>query len=43
MKILLDEMYTGLKEYLELYKWDVETVDDIGLKSGKDRELIEYA
>ena len=43
LKILLDEMYTGLKEYFETLGWDVLTVHDAGLKSAEDREVIEYA
>jgi len=43
MKILLDEHYTGLKEYLEALGWDVVTVQDAKLKGAKDREVIEYA
>ena len=43
MKLLLDEMYAGLKEYFEILGWDVLTVHDVGLKSAKDREIVEYA
>ena len=43
MKILLDEHYTGLKEYLEALGWEVTTVQDARLKGAKDREVIEYA
>ena len=43
MKILLDEMYTGLKEYLQTLGWDVLTVEDVGLKSAKDEQIAEYA
>lgn len=43
MRLLLDEMYAGLKEYFEILGWDVLTVQDAGLKSAKDREIIEYA
>jgi predicted nuclease of predicted toxin-antitoxin system len=43
MRILLDEHYTGLKEYLEALGWDVTTVQDAKLKGAKDREIIEYA
>jgi len=43
MQILLDEMYTGLKEYLEVLGWDVTTVQEQGLSSGKDREVAEHA
>ena len=43
MKLLLDEMYTGLKEYFETLGWDVVTVQDVGLKGAEDRKVIEYA
>ncbi len=43
MKLLLDEMYTGLKEYFETLGWDVLTTQDVGLKGAKDRKIIEYA
>ncbi len=43
MKILLDEMYPGLKEYLETLGYDVLTTQEAGLKSAKDRDIVEYA
>ncbi|MBC8498700.1 DUF5615 family PIN-like protein [Candidatus Bathyarchaeota archaeon] len=43
MQILLDEMYTGLKDYLEVLGWDVTTVQEQGLSGGKDREVVEHA
>lgn len=43
MRLLLDEMYAGLKEYFELLGWDVLTVQEAGLQGAKDREIIEYA
>jgi len=43
LKILLDEMYAGLKEYLETLGWTVFTVQDFGLGGAKDREVVEYA
>jgi len=43
LKLLLDEMYAGLKEYFEILGWDVLTVQDVGLKSAKDREVISHA
>ena len=43
MKLLLDEMYTGLKEYFEILGWDVVTVQDAGLKGAEDKKIIEYA
>ncbi|MFB0567645.1 MAG: DUF5615 family PIN-like protein [Candidatus Bathyarchaeia archaeon] len=42
-KLLLDEMYAGLKEYFEILGWDVLTVQDAGLQGAKDRKIIEYA
>ncbi|MBS7648896.1 MAG: DUF5615 family PIN-like protein [Candidatus Bathyarchaeia archaeon] len=42
-KLLLDEMYSGLKEYFELLGWEVLTVNDIGLQGAKDREIVLYA
>lgn len=43
MKILLDEMYTGLKEHLEVLGWKLETVYDIGLEGKRDKEIVLYA
>ena len=43
MKLLLDEMYAGLKEYFEILGWDVLTVKDVELQGAKDREIVEYA
>ena len=43
MKILLDEMYSGLKEYFEILGWDVLTVQEVGLRGAKDRAVAEYA
>ena len=43
MKILLDEMYAGLKEYFEILGWDVLTVQEAGLRGAKDRDVAEYA
>ena len=43
MQILLDEMYSGLKEYLEVLGWDVTTVQEQGLSGGKDRDVVEHA
>jgi len=43
LKLLLDEMYTGLKEYFETLGWEVMTIQDIGLKGTSDRKVIEYA
>ncbi len=43
MKLLLDEMYAGLKEYLETLGYQVLTAQEAGLKSAKDRDIVEYA
>ena len=43
MKILLDEMYAGLKEYLETLGYEVLTAQEAGLKSTKDQAIVEYA
>lgn len=43
MKILLDEMYAGLKEYLEALGYEVLTAQEVGLKGSKDRDIVEYA
>jgi len=43
LKLLLDEMYAGLKEYFEILGWDVLTVQDAGLQGAKDKTIIEYA
>jgi predicted nuclease of predicted toxin-antitoxin system len=43
MKLLLDEMYAGLKEYFETLGYEVTTVQDAGLKAAKDRDVVEYA
>jgi len=43
VKILLDEMYAGLKEYFETLGWEVLTVQDAGLQGAKDKDIVEYA
>jgi len=43
LKLLLDEMYTGLKEYFETLGWDVITAQEAGLKGAKDKDIIDYA
>ena len=43
MKLLLDEMYAGLKEYFETLGWSVMTAQDAGLKGAKDKDVVEYA
>ena len=43
MKILLDEMFAGLKEYFEILGWQVITAQEAGLRSAEDRTIVEYA
>jgi predicted nuclease of predicted toxin-antitoxin system len=43
MKLLLDEMYAGLKEYFEALGYEVLTAQEAGLKAAKDRDVVEYA
>lgn len=43
MKILLDEMYAGLKEYFETLGWEALTVQEIGLQGAKDKDIVNYA
>lgn len=43
MKLLLDEMYAGLKEYFETLGWEAETAQEVGLKGAKDKDVVEYA
>lgn len=43
MRLLLDEMYTGLKDHLEVLGWEVETVRDAGFSGKMDKEIVEYA
>ena len=43
MNIILDEMYAGLKEYFETLGYGVVTAQEAGLKSAKDRDIVEYA
>ena len=43
MRLLLDEMYAGLKEYFETLGWDVMVAQEVGLKGAKDKDVVEYA
>lgn len=43
MRLLLDEMYAGLKEYFETLGWEVLTVQEAGLQGAKDKEVVAYA
>jgi len=43
LKLLLDEMYAGLKEYFEALEWEVLTTQEAGLKGASDKGIVEYA
>ncbi len=43
MRLLLDEMYAGLKEYFEALGYEVLTAQEAGLKSAKDNDVVDYA
>jgi predicted nuclease of predicted toxin-antitoxin system len=43
MRLLLDEMYAGLKEYFETLGYEVLTAQEAGLKAAKDKDIVEYA
>jgi predicted nuclease of predicted toxin-antitoxin system len=43
MRLLLDEMYAGLKEYFETLGYEVLTAQGAGLKGARDRDVVEYA
>ncbi len=43
MKLLLDEMYAGLKEYFETLGYEVLTAQEAGLRAAKDKDVVEYA
>ena len=43
MRLLLDEMYAGLKEYFETLGYEVQTAQEAGLQGSKDRDVVEYA
>ena len=43
MRLLLDEMFVGLKEFFEVLGWEVVTVQEAGLQGAKDKEVVEYA
>jgi predicted nuclease of predicted toxin-antitoxin system len=43
LKLLLDEMYAGMKEYFETLGWAVITVQDAGLQGAKDIDIVRYA
>lgn len=43
MRLLLDEMFTGLKDHFTLLGWEAITVEDAGLKGAGDKEIARYA
>ncbi len=43
MKILLDEMYTGLQDYFEFLGWEVSSVRDEEIEGAPDKEVVKYA
>ncbi len=43
IRVLLDEMYAGLKEYFEALGYAVQTAQEAGLQGAKDRDVVEYA
>jgi predicted nuclease of predicted toxin-antitoxin system len=43
LKLLLDEMYAGLREYFETLGWEAVTAQEVGLKGAKDKDIVEYA
>lgn len=42
-KLLLDEMFTGLKDHFTLLGWEAYTVEDVGLKGADDIGVARYA
>lgn len=43
VRLLLDEMYTGFREYLESLGWPVLTVEEVGLRGQEDRRVVDFA
>ena len=43
MRVLLDEMFSGLKEYFEVLGCEVVTVHDADLTGKMDKAIAEYA
>ena len=43
MKLLLDEMFTGYKDHFEILGYEVQTVEDVGLKGSEDMKVAKYA
>lgn len=42
-KLLLDEMYTGLKEYFEFEGWEVSTAREESLEGADDKKIVKHA
>jgi predicted nuclease of predicted toxin-antitoxin system len=42
LRLLLDEMYAGLKEYFETLGWEVLTVQEVGLQGARDKDVVDY-
>ncbi len=43
MRVLLDEMYSGLKDYLEALGWEAKSVNDLSMQGASDKAIVEYA
>jgi len=43
LRVLLDEMYAGLKEYFMVLGWDAVTVQEAGLQGANDSEVVKCA
>ena len=43
LRLLLDEMYAGLREYFETLGWEVVTAQEAGLQAVKDKDVVDYA
>ncbi|TET89894.1 MAG: hypothetical protein E3J35_08470 [Methanomassiliicoccales archaeon] len=43
LKLLLDEMYSGLKDYFAALGWEALTVNDVELQGAEDKDIVEYA
>jgi len=43
LRLLLDEMYAGLKEYFETLGYEVVTAQEAGLQAAKDKDVVDYA
>lgn len=42
MRLLLDEMFTGLKDHFTILGWEAITVEDAFLKGADDKEIARY-